>query len=459
MPASPLRPLRPGQELEIAVEKLAFGGRGLARHEGFVVFIERGLPGQTVAARITGVKKGFAEAKAVRVLTQSPDRVEPFCPHFGVCGGCDWQDLAYPAQLHWKRVHVAESLSRLANLHDIDVAQTVPSPKTRHFRNKMEFAFAGNLYLGLHERDNPRRIFDATHCSLMSDFSMELLAEARAFCKTTGIAAYHAGTGKGLWRHLVMREGKATGQTMVQCITAPAPEAEKTVLALGERLMKAFPALTSFVHSLRGAKTAVAQGEKTVFTLGQKSIEERIGGKICRVSPDSFLQTNTEAADALYRLVEDGAALTGSETVWDLYAGSGGVALRLASRAKRVTGVEASRTAVNDAKEAAGVNGAVNCEFLRGDALETLASLGQDETNAPDVVILDPPRGGTHPDLMRALGEISPRRIVYVSCNPSTLARDIAGLAEAYRIESVTPVDLFPHSPHVETVLVLVKMS
>jgi len=449
--------LRKGQELEIAVEKLAFGGRGLARVDGFVVFIERGLPGQTVVAEVTAVKKGFAEARTVRVLEQSPDYVEPFCPHFSICGGCEWQDLAYPAQLHWKRVHVEESLSRLAKVTDIKVADAVPSPKTKNFRNKMEFAFAGNLYLGLHERDNPRRIFDVDQCSLMSDLVMKIVAEARSFCRETGIAAYHPGTGKGLWRHLIVREGKATGQTMVQLITAPAPGAEKEALALGEHLMKKFPKLTSFAHCLRKNKNTVAQGEKTVFTLGQAFIEERIGGLVCRVSPDSFLQTNTEAADVLYRLVEEGAALTGAETVWDLYAGSGGVALRLSPRAGSVTGVETSKTAVNDAREAAGKNGAVNCAFLRGDALETLPQL---ESSTPDVVILDPPRGGAHPDLMRSLGEIGPKRIVYVSCNPSTMARDIADLAGengAYAVTSVTPVDLFPNSPHMETVLVLVK--
>lgn len=445
-----------GKEIELVVDKLAFGGRGLSRVDGFVVFIERGLPGQKVSALVTKVKKGFAEARVVRVIEQSPDYTPPFCPHFEVCGGCAWQDLDYAAQLRWKREHVIESLARLAGIGEIEAAATVPSPMTRHFRNKMEFAFIGNLHLGLHERENPRRVFDVEHCSLMSDFTMALVRETLKFCRETGQAAFHGGTGNGFWRYLVVREGKNTGQRMAQVITGPMEDGEKIVLALGEHLTRTFPELTTFVHSIRTSRSAYAIGEKTVFTLGPKAIEERLGGVLCQVSPDSFLQTNTAAAGELYRLVTEAGAFTGEETIWDLYAGSGGVALTLASKVKRVIGVESSETAVADAKKAMLLNGVNNCEFMCGDVLETLSLLND---GVPDAVILDPPRGGTHPEVAAALAEIGPAKIIYISCNPATLARDAALLLEKYRAVSVTPVDLFPHSPHVECVMVLEKKN
>ncbi|QLA17774.1 23S rRNA (uracil(1939)-C(5))-methyltransferase RlmD [Desulfolutivibrio sulfoxidireducens] len=443
-----------GSILDIEVAKLAFGGRGLARVDGFVIFCDRALPGQTVRAELTKVHKGFAEARLVEVLSASPDQIDPFCPHFGQCGGCVWQDLAYPAQLFWKREQLAESLRHLPGIEDVRVADTVASPETRRFRNKMEFAFAGSLHLGLYARTAPGRICDVTDCGIAGPRTMAMLGAAREFCRGFGQTAFDPKTGKGLWRHLVIRESRATGQTMVQLITAPRGDAQKAAKALCEHLTAAFPDMTTFVHSTRQTKAAVAAGERLESVTGPGFIEDRVGNTAFRISPDSFFQTNTAGAQRLYDTVMAAAALTGSQTVWDLYCGSGGIALYASAKAKQVIGVDSSAMSIRDAKTSAGENGIVNCEFVKGDVRQTVESL---RTKKPDVVFLDPPRAGTHPEVLASLRLLTPSRIVYVSCNPATLARDAAALLGDYQVDSVTPVDMFPHGPHIECVLGLAR--
>lgn len=441
--------LRSGMELEVSVEKAVVGGRGLARVDGFVVFVERGLPGQKVLARIGRVKKGFAEAEAVRVVEETPEYAAPFCPHYGDCGGCTWQDMDYGAQLRWKREHVQESLRRIGGARSVSVAETVPSPETRRYRNKMEFAFVGNLHLGLHERANPKRILDVGQCGLVSDLCVDILNETRAWCGETGVQACNPRLGVGLWRWLVLRQGVNTGQTMAHLITGPMRGNEALPYALGEHLTAKFESLTTFVHSVRTAKSSYAVGEKVESVIGPGVIEERIGDVDFRVSPNSFLQTNTLGAEKLYETVARAGEFTQEDLVWDLYCGSGGVALSIADKARRVVGVESSRSAVRDARFSMRQNGVENCEFIHGDVKESLERPGP----APDVVVLDPPRGGVHPDTAAALTALAPDRIVYVSCNPATLARDVAGLLDAYDIASAAPVDMFPHTPHIECVL------
>ncbi len=443
-----------GSILDIEVSKLAFGGRGLARVDGFVIFCDRALPGQTVRAEVTKVSKGFAEARLVTVLSPSPDQVEPFCPHFGQCGGCSWQDLAYPAQLFWKREQVAESLRHVAGIAEVRVADTVPSPITRAFRNKMEFAFAGALHLGLYRRDAPGRICEVTDCGIAPPRCMALVRAAREFCRNFGQPAYDPKTGKGLWRHLVIREAAATGQTMVQLITAPRADAKKAATGLADHLAAACPDLTTFIHSTRKTKSAVAAGERIELVTGPGFIEDRVGRTAFRISPDSFFQTNTAGAERLYDTAMAAAALTGSQTVWDLYCGSGGIALYASAHARQVIGVDSSAMSIRDAKTSAGENGIVNCEFVKGDVRRTLESL---RAKKPDVVFLDPPRAGTHPEVLAALRLLRPARIVYVSCNPATLARDAMALVGDYRVDGVTPVDMFPHGPHIECVMGLAR--
>lgn len=456
-------PLAPGREVELVVDKLALGGAGLARFEGLAVFVERGLPGQRVLARITQARKRHAEAEVLRVLTPSPHQVESFCPHFGPCGGCEHQDLDYAEQLRWKEILVRETLARLGGLGEEAardaVLPAIASPETRHFRNKMEFAFAGGageaLSLGLRPRGAAAGVLDVDACFLQSPQSAALVNAARDFCRETGVPAFDPARNLGLWRHLVVREGKATGQRMVHCITAPWRQAAGAVRALADHLHAAFPDLTTFAHSTRKDRLPVAQGETPRFATGPGHITERLGRFTFRVSPDAFFQTNTHAAELLFAAAVDLGRLQPGWTVWDLYCGSGGLALFAAGAVHKAVGFESDPRSVDDARRNAADNGVHNCEFHAVDVLKALS----EAPYTPDAVILDPPRSGLHPQGLRELLRLAPKRIVYVSCNPATLARDLAALRERYAVAAVQPVDLFPHSPHIECVAGLDRLK
>uniref|UniRef100_I2Q6P7 23S rRNA (Uracil-5-)-methyltransferase RumA n=1 Tax=Desulfovibrio sp. U5L TaxID=596152 RepID=I2Q6P7_9BACT len=441
--------IREGMELELAVDRLAFGGKGVARQDGLVVFVDRGLPGATVRAKVERVKKGFAEAVVVETLSASPQAVAPECPHFGVCGGCDWQDLDYEAQRFWKREQVVETLARLAGLPDVPVAETVPSPKTYEYRNKMEFAFAGKLHLGLHERRRPGRVLDIATCRLMPAWVCQVLAFVRDRCAATGLAAFDARTSKGVWRHLVLRQSEATGARLAHLITGPARGAGDAAHQIGEALLAAFPDVTGFVHSVRRAPAAIALGERQVFALGVDFLEEQVGPARLHVSADAFAQTNTEAAAGLYALVAEAAGSAPDGVAWDLYCGCGGITLALAPRFGTVFGLESDKRAVADAEKSAELSGVANCIFKAGDAATALADLA---ATHPAVVVLDPPRSGAAPETLAAIMDAAPKKIVYVSCNPGTLARDLKILGDLYAVTRVTPVDMFPQTAHIEVV-------
>jgi 23S rRNA (uracil1939-C5)-methyltransferase len=463
-------------ELELAIEKLAFGGKALGRVAGFVVFVEHAIPGQKVRIQIIRKKPHFAEARVLQVLTQSPSYVPPFCPHFGLCGGCQWQDVPYEEQLFWKRRHLEECLQHLAGLKPGVVLPTVASPQQQYYRNKMEFTFAPRPWLpleepnakkraesgcalGLHVAASAEGIFNLEHCFLQSAQSPAIVAEVRRWCHSSGLAAYNPKTQRGFWRFLVLREGKNTGQSLVQIITTDQGD-PASVAALAGHLRDRFPNLTTLVHSRRRKKAQVAAGEVSRNLWGPGYIEEQIGEMRLRVSAHSFLQINTLAAASLYGAVSRLGEFTGKETVWDLYCGAGSLGLFLASQVRRVVGFELDRQAVADAFENSRLNNLGNCHFLAGDLKERIReTLRTAAEPPPEVVITDPPRAGMHPQVVKALQELAPRRLIYVSCNPATLARDLALLKDQYEVETVQPFDLFPHTPHIEGVVRLEKRS
>ncbi|BBD09766.1 23S rRNA (uracil(1939)-C(5))-methyltransferase RlmD [Desulfovibrio ferrophilus] len=448
-----------GQTLELNVERMAFGGRGIARTEGFVVFVDGALPGQKVRATVTKAAKRFAEADVDEVLEQTPHWTQPFCLHFGKCGGCQFQDLDYAEQLKWKTEHVGDQLTRIARIEAPKIHPAQASPELRGFRNKMEFAFAGGgsesgpLSLGLH-RKGSERIVNIEECHLPSPQCAEIVRHVREFCRRTSIPSYDPRTRRGLWRFLVIRETKTTMQTMVQIITSQAQDGG-AIRSLADDLHQRFPALTTVVHSTRKARSAIAHGERQVFRTGDGYVMEQVGDIRYRISADSFFQTNTPAAELLYAAACKAAGLTGTEHVLDLYCGSGGLGLAMAKQAASVTGIETVPAAVRDAEANAKLNEFTNCTFIAGDVLEKLKTLEQ----KPDVVVTDPPRSGMHPDAAAALLELAPERIVYVSCNPSTLARDIKQLSGDYALTEAWPFDLFPHSPHIECVALLERLK
>jgi 23S rRNA (uracil1939-C5)-methyltransferase len=467
--------LRKGAEVELDIEKLAFGGKALARVEGLVIFAEHALPGQRVRLMITRKKRQFAEGFVREVLSQSAHYVEPFCPHFGICGGCSWQDLRYEEQLHWKRLHLLESLQHLAGVSEAMVHPTIPSPNSIWYRNKMEFTFSHRpwierldeppgrflqpepLALGLHVRKSFEAVLNIEECFLESPQAVEVLKEVRDWCRESRLPAYNTRTHQGFWRFLVIREGKRTSQTLVNVMTSSQVNPGPVVQRLADHLCSRFPHITTFVHSITDRKAQVAAAEYSQPLIGPGLIEDRLGSLNFRISPESFFQTNTLAAEELYSAILQLGEFTGRETVWDLYCGTGSIALFIAAHVHRVLGFEISEGAVTDATENCRFNEVDNCSFVSGDLKEVIKhACGSSTRNGrPDLVITDPPRAGMHPQVIQALLEVAPPRIITVSCNPATLARDLVAMLEHYQIETVQPFDLFPHTPHIECLVKL----
>ncbi len=466
----PMGKIVKGTELDLFVEKLAFGGKGVARIDGFVVFFDRAVPGQTVRARIVKKKRNYAEARTIEILSQSPHYTPPQCAHFGMCGGCTWQDIAYDTQLYWKRRHVIECLDHIAGVSEAGVEPIIASPQQYHYRNKMEFTFSPRRWLlpeeleggdartpedlfalGLHVRGLFEKVFNVRDCRLQSPLCVEIVKEVRDWAEKSALPAYSVKTHEGFWRFLVVREGKNTGQTLVHLITSTHPRADEVAGALSGRLASRFPEITTLIHSVSDKKSQVATGDSSRVLFGPGCIEETLGDLRFRISAHSFFQTNSRGAEKLYDKVLELGAFDGSETVWDLYCGTGTIGIYLASRVKRVIGIELVEEAVRDAVENCRINGIGNCSFLAGDLKDVIrqaSGLGQ-----PDVVVTDPPRAGMHPKVVKALLEAAPRRIVAVSCNPASLARDLSCFLDRYEIQAIQPFDLFPHTPHVECVI------
>jgi 23S rRNA (uracil1939-C5)-methyltransferase len=449
------RPRR-GDVLTVDVTDLAFGGEGVARVGGYVVFVPGGLPGDRLDVRLVQVRPRFARGQLERIAAPSALRTEPPCPYFGRCGGCRLQHLRYEAQLEFKQRQVAETLARLGGLgpaETLPLRPIVGAPAVFGYRNKMEFTVAeagGQAVVGLHEAERYDVILDIERCLLQSDLLNAVLAEVRAFVRERGWSVYRPETEEGLLRFLMLREGHATGEAMVNVVTA-SPDVE-TARALAERLRARFPQVAAVVLNVNPKKAAVAVGVEEHPVAGREAIRERLAGLEFSISANSFFQTNTRQAEHLFGVVAEYAELSGSETVLDLYAGTGAISLILARRARAVYGIEVVPAAVDDARRNARANGIDNCTFLAGEVRHVLPELVRRGVRA-DVVVADPPRAGFHPQALRSVVALAPGRIVYVSCNPATLARDLVVLREGgYRLTVVQPIDMFPHTPHIEVV-------
>lgn len=445
--------------IECTIESLAFGGRGLARVNGMAVFVDYSVPGQTVRAKIMKAKKRFAEAVAVEVLKRSPLEVAPRCAHFGDCGGCAHQDMIYDAQVEEKAKQLRDTLERIGGVEQAEHLPPVPSPRQWGYRNKMEFAFAGKgrgLALGLRSRRSSF-VVNLSECHLLPEGGFEIVQAVREACGSVPVPAWDERDGRGYWRHLVLRHSATDNTFMVHLITAPIAKYHEDVRGIGGWLRDEFPQVTSFVHSVRKSRKALAFGEKRVFVDGDEFITEQLGDVRYRISPEAFFQTNTGGAEALYGVVKDFCGLTGTETVYDLYCGSGGIALQLAGDAGMVVGVDSVPEAVEDARFNAEENGLGNCDFDDADLTRPIEIPADAER--PDVIVADPPRDGMSPAVVSAILELSPKKVVAVSCNPGTLARDVAALSPAYRLEKVRCVDLFPHTPHSEAVCLLTRVE
>ena len=450
-------PVRRGEELELQIDSLAYGGNGVARLNGFVVFVRGALPGDRVTARVTKVKRGFAEAEAQAVLEGSGDRVEAPCPHFGVCGGCRFQDLAYEAQAAAKEQQVRDSLVRIGRLPEARVEPIVPAASLYHYRNKLEYSFTttdDGVDLGFHRAGRWDEVIGLDVCLLTTDLGNAVREAVREWAREEKLQPYDQATGEGYLRHLVFREGRNTGQALVVLVTAPGERFETGYFV---DVLRRFPEVRS-IHWAVNDTPAEQTNVPTKLLWGDDAIEERILGLRVRVRPGAFLQTNTEMAEQLYAIAGEFAGLTGVENVFDLYCGTGTIGLSLAPAARMVWGLEISEEAVACAIENAELNGIENARFFAGNVGQTVEELVE-EAGPPDVVVVDPPRAGLAGKALRRLGELGAAKIVYVSCNPTTLASDVKVLLEdfGYELLRCRPVDMFPHTPHVESVSLLEK--
>jgi 23S rRNA (uracil1939-C5)-methyltransferase len=448
-------PVQRDQEVELDVESLAYGGNGVARLNGYVVFVRRGLPGDRVRARVTKVKRSHAEATAVEVLSPGPKRVEAPCKHYPACGGCRFQDLAYEAQLEAKQSQVRDSLIRLGGIAEPPLEEIVPAESIFNYRNKMEYSFTQTPEgptLGLHRAGRWDEILDIEQCWLTTDLGNAIRNRVRDWAREERLVAYSQEDHTGYLRHLVVREGRNTGQVLVQLVTAAGEKFERERLI---EVLREFPEVRS-IHWAVNASVNDSTNLPTTILWGEDAIEEQLLGLRFRIRPNVFMQTNTQMAEKLYALAIEFAGLKGNETVYDLYCGIGTIGLSMAKDAMTVWGIEISEESVACAIENQELNAIGNTAFFAGNVGEVLADL-RTRAGDPDVVVVDPPRAGLAGKALKRLGESAAPRIVYVSCNPTTLAGDLKRLSDdyGYRLVRARPVDMFPHTPHVETVALL----
>jgi 23S rRNA (uracil1939-C5)-methyltransferase len=445
------------QELELRIDSLAYGGNGVARLDGFVVFVRSGLPGDLVRAHVTKVKRGYAEALATEIVEPSPYRIDPPCVHSGTCGGCRFQALAYEQQAAAKEAQVADALRRIGGFAEPPLEPILPAESAFHYRNKLEYSFTktpDGPGLGFHRAGRWDEVLEIERCWLTTDLGNAIREAVRDWAREERLEAYDQAEHKGYLRHLVVREGRNTGQALVLLVTAAGelPDPEHFVDTL-----RRFPEVRSIQWAVNDGPAEVTNLPSSVLW-GEEAIEEELCGLRFRVRSNAFLQTNTGMAERLYGIAGEYAGLTGGETIFDLYCGIGTIGLTMASNALSVWGIEVSEESVACAIENAELNGIANAAFFAGEVGRSLEEL-QARAGDPDVIVVDPPRAGLSGKALRWIGRLAPSRVVYVSCNPTTLAGNVKELVGdwGYTLERVRPVDMFPHTPHVEAVALLTR--
>ncbi|MDR2936364.1 MAG: 23S rRNA (uracil(1939)-C(5))-methyltransferase RlmD [Rikenellaceae bacterium] len=455
----------------LEIVDIAAEGKAVGRWNEQVVFVPMAVPGDVVDVQITNKRRRFMEGFVTNYVKRSPLRTEPFCEHFSVCGGCKWQHLPYLRQLAFKQQQVEDQLTRIGKIELPEISPISGSAKTVCYRNKLEYTFSNKRWMtraeiGAGEKiENPNalgfhvpgmfdKILDIRKCWLQPDPSNAVRLAVDAFCQTRGYEYYDARTHTGLMRNIIIRTA-STGEVMVVVIFAR--EDEEKRVALLDHLVEKFPEITSLIYVINGKFNDTIGDQETICYAGRDHIFEEMEGLRFKIGPKSFYQTNSEQAYELYKTARDFAGLTGSEVVYDLYTGTGTIAHFVARDCQKVVGIEYVPEAIEDARVNSELNGIANAVFYAGDMKDVLNERFIGDNGRPDVVILDPPRAGIHNDVAQAVLAAAPERIVYVSCNPATQARDIALFDTTYRVTRVQPVDMFPHTHHVENVVLLVK--
>ena len=457
---------------DILITDVAAEGKAIAKVDNLVIFVPYVVPGDVVDLQIKRKKHSYAEAEAIAIKKPSELRAQPFCKHFGVCGGCKWQCLPYEDQLRFKQKQVWDNLTRIGKIELPEMMPILGSKHVARYRNKLEFGFSNKKWLtseqvasgvqfdcmdavGFHIPGAFDKILDIEECHLMDDINNRLRNGIRAYALAHGLTFFDLRQQTGLLRNMMLRTS-ATGEIMLLmqfCMRGADDEAQAK--ALLEHLHATFPEVTSLLY-VNNTKCNDTIGDLDVITFaGTPFIYETMEGLRFKVGPKSFYQTNTEQAYELYKVARNFAALTGDELVYDLYTGTGTIANFVARQARQVVGIEYVPEAIEDAKVNAALNGLDNTLFYAGDMKDILTTGFIERHGKPDVIITDPPRAGMHADVVNAILFAAPRRIVYVSCNPATQARDLALLDADYRVTKVQPVDMFPQTHHVENVVCL----
>lgn len=453
----------------VEIEAFAAEGKALARVDNLVVFVPFAAPGDVVDIRLSRKRKQYAEGRIVAFKRYSADRVEPFCSHFGVCGGCQWQHLPYPSQLKYKQQQVLDVLQRIAKIELPEARPILGSEKDRFYRNKLEYTFSNkrwrtleeiqsgeefknNEALGFHIPGMFDKVLDIEKCFLQEDFSNRVRLSVKAFCLAHQMDFFDLKLQQGLMRNLIVRT-TSTGQKMVIVVFFREETASRE--ALLNHLLNEFPEITSLIYVINNKANDTIFDRETVVYHGSAYIVEEMEGLQFIIGPKSFYQTNSEQAYRLYSLVREFAGLQGNELVYDLYTGTGTIANFLARQCRKVIGIEYIPEAIEDARANAELNGIKNTTFFAADVKDLLNNDFTAEQGRPDVLITDPPRAGMHGDVVKTILSAAPERVVYVSCNPSTQARDLSLMDNLYQVEALQAVDMFPHTQHVENVVLL----
>lgn len=460
--------LKKGEEVTLEIESAAFRGKGVAKVDGLAVFVYGTAPGDVVKARIIKKKKNYREAKLLEVLEPSKDRIEPKCQHANVCGGCSWQHVPYAKQLEYKGQQVADHITRLGGLSDTIIHPAMGSESEFYYRNKMEYSFSNRRWLtreeinrdefvddsgfaaGMHAPGRFDKILNLNECHLQRTESFEILDFVRNYCIQYDIPPFDAMKHEGFMRHLMIRNSFHTDDFMVNLVTYQ--DDQELIKKLSDELLEKFPVITTIVNNINDTKSPTSIGRIEKVIHGPGYIVDKIGDHTFKIHPNAFFQTNTAQAERLYETAREFADLKDGEIVYDLYCGVGTLSLFMSQKAEKVLGIELVDVAVKNAKFNAKENNIGNVSFIKGDMKDVFTQEMVDKFGAPDVLITDPPRAGMHPDVVKRLKELKVPKLVYVSCDSSTMARDLKELAEVYDVQEVQPVDMFPQTYHVEAV-------
>lgn len=464
-------PVKKGRELELDITTAAFEGKGLGKVDEYAVFVKNTAPGDKVRVRIIKKRKKFAEGVLLELLSPSPDRITPKCRHAGVCGGCTWQHVPYEKELSYKAGHVADHFRRIGGFRDIKTGPVIGAPDPFYYRNKMEYTFGDRRWLteneiasdnhiadkdfalGLHVPGRYDRILNIEECHLQDPVSFQILDHVRTYALEHDIPPYNTHKHIGFLRNLVIRNAVHTDDLLVNIVTRD--DSPDVIAPLARHLLDTFPQITTIVNNINDTRSPTSGGRYQNVLHGPGFIQEKLGEYEFRIDTNTFFQTNTRQAEVLYEVVREAVGEDPVDTIYDLYCGVGTLTLYVSKMAKKLVGIELNPAAVEKAEQNAHDNGVAHVVFEKGDMKDTFNDGLIERHGRPDIVITDPPRAGMHDQVIGQIKNLAPKKIIYVSCNSATQARDVALLSDLYQVESIRPVDMFPRTYHIESVAVL----